>query len=235
MIEIIPAIIPKDFSDLHDHLEQVVGIASLVQIDILDGTLVPIKSWPHVRTPDSDFQKIMMEEEGFPFWEDIEYEFHLMVKDPSLYTQAWVTAGAKRIGVHYESFETKDKLIAFASDFQGHFGRNGSLIGTDLGLVLNMETDVSVLPNIIEHFDYVQFMCIDTIGSHGMPFNTEVIEKIAECRKAFGDLPISVDGGVTLENAKSLIDAGADRLVVGGAIWNSNNILDTIEKLEDLG
>ena len=235
MVEIIPAIIPKDFSDLHDHLEQVAGIASLVQIDILDGTLVPIKSWPHIHTPDSDFQKIMMEEEGFPFWEDIEYEFHLMVKDPSVYTQAWVTAGAKRMCVHYEAFESQEKIIAFASEFQGHFGRNGSLIGTDLGLVLNMETDVSVLPNIIEHFDYVQFMSIDTIGSHGMPFNTEVLGKIAECRKAFGDLPISVDGGVTLENAKSLIDAGADRLVVGGAIWNSNNILDTIEKFEDLG
>lgn len=234
MVEIIPAIIPKDFNDLEDRLAEVAGIVPLVQIDILDGTLVPIKSWPHIQSPDSDFQKIITEEEGFPFWEDLEYEFHLMVKDPSVYAENWVVAGAKRIAIHYESFSSAEACITFASDFQTRFGRNGSLMGTDLGLVLNMETSVSILSEVIPHFDYVQFMSIDAIGVQGNSFNEKVLQKILECKKTYPDLPIGVDGGVTLENAQSLVHSGADRLVVGGAIFNSNNILDTIEKFEDV-
>ena len=234
MVEIIPAIIPKDFNDLNKHLEEVAGIVPLVQIDILDGTLVPIKSWPHIQSPDGDFQRIMNEEEGFPFWEDLEFEFHLMVKDPASHIQQWITAGARRIAVHFESFASSEKVASFAADFQSNFGRNGSLLGTDLGLVLNMETDISVLAPVIEHFDYVQFMSISSIGAQGTQFNEKVLEKITAVRALYKDLPISVDGGISLENAPKLIESGVDRLVVGGAIFKSNNILDTIEQFEDV-
>lgn len=234
MVEIIPAIIPKTFSELNQKLEMVAGILPLVQVDIMDGTLTKEKSWPNITNPDPDFVKIMREEEGFPFWEELEFEFHLMVSDPNQYIQQWISAGAKRIVVHYESFGSVEKALSFITMFQDQFGANGSLIGTELGLAINMDTEVSVFDSLIEHVDYVQFMSIDHDGRQGEPFNESVLDKITALRKKFPDIPISVDGGVNLENAPKLIESGVDRLVVGSALFDSDDILQTIEKFEDL-
>ena len=75
MTEIIPAIIPKSFAELEDKLSLVQGLAPLVQIDILDGKMTGEKSWPNIVPNDPDFLRIIHEEEGFPFWENFDFEF----------------------------------------------------------------------------------------------------------------------------------------------------------------
>ena len=82
MSEIIPAIIPKSFSDLTEKLSLVTGLAPFVQIDVLDGKFTPERSWPNISAPDADFVKIIREEEEFPYWEEIDFEVDLMVADP---------------------------------------------------------------------------------------------------------------------------------------------------------
>ncbi len=234
MTEIIPAIIPRTFSELNNKLSLVAGISQIVQIDIMDGTMTKEKSWPNITPSDPDFVKIMREEEGFPFWEELEFEFHLMVSDPTQYIQQWISAGAKRIIVHYESFGSAEKALSFITLFQEQFGANGSLIGIELGIAIDMNTSIDVLDPLVEHVDYVQFMGILHDGRQGEPFDEQVLDKIRAFRSKHPDVPVNIDGGVNLENAQKLIEAGVDRLVVGSALFGSDDILGTIEQFEDL-
>jgi ribulose-phosphate 3-epimerase len=208
----------------------------LVQIDISDGKFTATKTWPSVLNPDPDFVKIIKEEEGFPFWEELDFEIHLMVSDPEAEIQQWISAGAKRIIVHYESFENDEKILSFTQRFKEQFGGDGTFTATELGVALNIETDNKVIEPIVGNIDFVQFMSIGTLGYQGkqIPFEDGVIKKIHALRSTFPDLPISVDGSINLLNAKSLIDAGANRLVVGGAIFQSDDIEEAIEKFENL-
>lgn len=234
MNEIIPAIVPKSFDDLRDKLDVVADYVTLVHIDIVDGVFASGKTWPLIVPHDPDFVKILREEEGFPFWEDLEFEFHLMVANPAEEIQTWVSAGATRIIIHFEAFKDIEKLKACAEEFEAQFGGKGTAIALELGLAVNMQTPVESVEAIAEQFDFVHFMSIDKIGGQGEHFNDRVLEKIKILREKFPDMPISVDGGVNIENAPSLMEAGATRLVVGSAIFQSNDIDQTMRDLQDL-
>lgn len=234
MVEILPAIIPKSFQDLEETLAQVNGIVPMVHIDINNGTLTQMKSWPYAYDHDANFISIIREEEGFPYWEDFEFEFHLMVTKPEDLVQEWISAGARRITVQYESFGNPETVLPFLQKFRDQYGGNGALLGTEIGMAIKLDTDSSVLDSLVEELDYVQFMSIAHIGSQGMSFEPKILEKIATFREKYPDMPISVDGGVSLENAESLVEAGADRLVVGSAIFQSGDIIGTIDELEEL-
>lgn len=121
-MKIIPAIIPKTFEDLEEKLSAVVGLVPLVQVDVLDGSLVPgIRAWPYLgRTrinadvtqinadTDDNFEKIIREEVGFPFWEKIDFEAHLMVRDPEGIILDWIAAGASRVIVQLEGLDADE-------------------------------------------------------------------------------------------------------------------------------
>ncbi|KKW10400.1 MAG: hypothetical protein UY50_C0035G0012, partial [Parcubacteria group bacterium GW2011_GWA2_49_9] len=77
-MHIVPAIIPKDFSDIAEKLELVKGTAHSVQIDIADGKFAPNKTWPYIGDH-GEMTGILREEEGLPFWKDFDFEFDLMV------------------------------------------------------------------------------------------------------------------------------------------------------------
>src|SRR4051812_35292509 len=104
MAEIIPAILPEDFDDLEEKLGIVAGRVAYVQIDAEDGSLNGRTSWPY-KGDKSSFLRIIEEVEGFPFWEDVSFEAHLMIKDPQDQAEDWITAGAERVLVHFEAFE----------------------------------------------------------------------------------------------------------------------------------
>lgn len=234
MTEIIPAIIPQSFDDLKDKLSLVSGLVPIVQVDILDGKLTSEKSWPYLRTPDSDFLRIIQEEEGFPYWEEVDFEVDLMVSDPDSCVQEWVSAGAKRIIVHFESFTDEGTALSFVKSFKERFGGNGSFLAIELGLAIDINTDLRVLDSIVEYIDFIQCMGISVIGRQGEPFDERVIQKIKNIHEKYPDMIVSVDGGVNLDSAPKLIEAGADRLVAGSAIFGSDDILGTIEELENI-
>ena len=77
-------------------------------------------------------------------------------------------------------------------------------------------------------------MGIEKIGIQGEEFSAKAIEYVKNLRERFGDLEIAVDGGVNLENARQLIDVGATRLVIGSAIFNTTDIIDSIEEFKKL-
>jgi len=234
MPEIIPAILPKSFTELTLGLEQVAGLVPYVQIDILDGKFTPERTWPNIGAPDPDFVKIIREEEGFPLWDEIDFEVDLMVADPEEEFQRWVSAGAKRLIPHFESFKTPETAKAFAEKFQSQYGGDGSFLALELGMAINIDTPIEVLEPLIEHIQFVQCMGIAKIGYQKQPFDERVLEKVKSIREKYPELTISIDGGVNLETAPKLLDAGADRLVVGSAIYETDDIANTIEEFKNL-
>lgn len=217
MAEIIPAIIPASYDDLRNKIGLVKGLVSCVQVDITDGVFVPEKSWPI--NDEMWGSGIHLD---FPFCDICNFELDLMVKNPEERLIDWVAMGASRIVFHIES---TSKIKEIINELKGK---------TAIGLAFDINTLDELYSDIIEKVDFVQLMGIEKIGFQGQPFSEKVLDKIKNLRKRHPSLVISVDGGVSLENAKSLIDAGADRLVVGSAIFGSDDIKGTIGKFKQV-
>jgi ribulose-phosphate 3-epimerase len=226
--EIIPAILPKDFVELEDRVSEVKGFTKTVQIDVCDGQFTPQASWPY-RKRDDTFEKIAHEAEGLPGWKDLDYEIDLMVNKPEEVVEQWVTAGATRIIIHIESKGDVGKALEILK------GR------VEVGLALNIDTPIERIAQFNNEtiqqpvgIQFIQLMGIDHIGFQGQEFDSKVIEKIKEVKKMFPDYPISIDGGVSLDNALRLIESGANRLVVGSAIFESENPLEALQTFKRL-
>lgn len=218
-IEIIPAILPKDFAELKDKIELIQGLVKTVQVDICDGQYVPNATWPY-KKHDLSFDKILSEEEGMPGWQELDFEFDLMVNKPDELVHEWLSAGAARIIIHAGAKGNIAKAIEEAKNY------------VEVGIALNIDTPIEVIEQYKEDIKFVQCMGIDHVGFQGQEFDEKVIDKIKEIKNKYPSLLISVDGGVSLENAKSLIQAGANRLVAGSAIFNSENIYEAISKFK---
>lgn len=231
MAEIIPAILPKDYDELVEKMSAVRRLVPLVQIDVCDGAFVKARTWPfHGSGPDIHFLDIIKEEEAFPFWDEVEFEADLMVNAPRKYIDEWITAGASRLVIHAESTHEFEQI---AKDVDEKYMRaRDSMLGVELGIALNIDTPTQTIFPYVEKADFVQFMGIDSIGAQGQEFDEKVVEKISDFRKKYPDMTVSVDGGVNLDNAGALIEAGASRLVIGSAIFGSDDIAGTIEEFK---
>lgn len=234
MIEIIPAIIPKSFGDLKDKLSLVAGLVPLVQVDVLDGRLTPEKSWPFAKEVDTEFESIAEEQIDFPYLEDLNFEVDLMVKEPELYTEKWVHAGASRIILHYESFGSTEYALAVLNELSSKVPSPDSFLAVEIGLAINIDTPLEKIKDLVPCINFVQCMGIAHIGYQGEPFDSRVLEKIKQLREKYHDMIISVDGGVNFDSAPQLIEAGANRLVAGSAIYGSGDIGGAIEDLQNL-
>ena len=216
---IIPAIIAKDFEELKAKLARVEGLVSWAQIDVMDGVFVSPTTW---REP-ADLEKINSA---------INLEAHLMVDKPENIIDAWLNSPVRRILLHYESTdaETIKKLLGKIADS-----------GKSSGIALKLETPLWVVDFLSEtllatrySLTSIQLMSISEIGYHGRPFEEKVLDRIKTLREKYPNVTISVDGGVNLENARKILSAGADNLLVGTAIFKSGNIKKTIEEFKNI-
>jgi ribulose-phosphate 3-epimerase len=230
MIEIVPAILPKNYEDLKNKIALVRGAAPLAQIDICDGVFVSSKTWPFESNLDEHFHKILNEEEGIPFWEDIDFELDLMVADAVQNFDIYIKLGAKRIVFHIEAVGDLKEFKNFLEGIDMYIKEM-----TDIGIAIDIKTPLEQIFPLINNIDFVQCMGIDRVGFQEQEFDEKVLEKIKILKEKFPDLVISVDGGVDLENAPALVSAGASRLVIGSAIFNTDDIIGTIEEFKNLG
>ncbi len=239
MTEVLPAIIPESYEDLNCKMSAVKGVVKLVQVDICDGKFVPSKSWPYVGDYENHFEKITEEDEGFPFWQNMDFEADLMIKNPEESAEKWIKAGAKALVLHIES---SPKILELVKDLRKTYGYSGdSLINVEIGIALNIDTSNEVLNEFLEPnaqdktlADFVQFMGIKKIGYQGQEFDEEVYEKISDLRKKYPNITISVDGGVSFDNYKYLVEAGANKLISGSAIYESENIKEAVEEMSGI-
>ena len=230
MAEIIPAILAKSFDELEEQLDLIRGFAREVQIDICDGAFVPTKTWPLAHLPDDRFEAIVSQEEGMPFWEEFDFEFDMMVKNPLQKIADFISLGGNRIIVHLDSAddeEIEDILKEYASEDVREFD-------VEIGFGISAQTDMKRAERFAERVTFVQCMGIKKIGFQGQEFDESVIDRIGLLRHKFPKLIISVDGGVSEENIPTLVAAGADRLVIGSAIWESDTPSDMIEHFQKL-
>ena len=238
MTEVLPAIIPESYEDLSCKMSVVKGIVKLVQIDFCDGKFVPSKSWPFVNDQENHFEKMVEEDEGFPFWQDMDFEADLMIKNPEESAEKWIKAGAKAIVLHFES---SPKILDFVKDLRKTYGYSGdTLVNIEIGIALNINTPNSVLDEFLEPnaqnrtlADFVQFMGIKRIGYQGEEFDEDVYEKISDLRKKYPDVVISVDGGVSFDNYKELVKAGANKLISGSALYESENMAEAVKQMQE--
>lgn len=222
-MEIIPAIMPKDFEEITEKAGAVSRFVKTIQIDIMDGKLTHPISWPYFPGQEESFTKVASGEVGLPHWKDVDYEADLMIHEPEDYFANFVNAGFHRVIVHVESTE---KFREILEEWKGV---------VEIGAAINIDTENTTLFPLIENgLDFVQFMGIATIGFQGSPFDSRVLQKIESLRKEYPKVIISVDGGVNLENAPLLLKAGANRLVAGSAIFQSESIEMTIDEFKKL-
>jgi len=228
MTEITPAVLVQDFNELNEKLAKFVNITNLVQIDICDGNFVPTISWPMNPRDRESVQSILDEENGLPFWEQLDFEFDLMVLNAHKQFEFFARLGARRIIFHLEA-ETEADFKEFLESLDPYFKDN-----IDIGIAINTTTSIDKLDPFINYIDFVQCMGIEHIGFQGEPFDERVLEQIKNLRHKYPELKISVDGSVNENTAQKLIEVGATRLVIGSALIQSYDIRESFKEFQNI-
>ena len=153
------------------------------------------------------FHMDVLEEDIWTDTNTRDFEVHLMVAEPELIMDRWVERGAKRISIHKPS----GKL----ADYRGR---------AEIGFAVELDKPLEEVIPFLDFVDFVHLMSIDEIGRQGESLDEKVFDRIKSLQGEHPNLPIAVDGGVTQNNYKKLLELGADRLVVGAhfkELWNS--------------
>lgn len=231
MALIIPAILEKDFGEIKNKLTFLRERTKCVQLDFCDGVFVKSQTWPFASGgfDDFNFQKILNEEEGMPFWEEFDFEFDLMVINAIDNFEAYMKLGPKRIIFHLSAQKDLQSFEDFLESLDMYTRDN-----VEIGLAFKPNDDLATVSRLSHKVDFLQCMGIDEIGLQGQKFNEKVIENIKYLKENLPGIVLTVDGGVNLENIDALIDTGVDRITVGSAIWKSPDPIGALENFQSL-
>jgi ribulose-phosphate 3-epimerase len=209
MIEIIPSILAKTSEELEMLLRKVEPYVDRVHLDIGDGDFVPTKT-------------ISGYEELIKMDTKVQFDVHLMVSQPEDQMYFWYKTKAERFLIHAETDHGHANLIN-----QIH------LNGRKVGLVLNPETQVEKIAELIDDVDFVQFMTVHP-GFYGSEFVESVVNKIMEFHGQYPSVPVMVDGGVNPETILRLVAVGVTNFVVGSYLVESQDVGKAIEELNKI-
>lgn len=210
---IAPSILASDFANLQKECEMInASEADWFHIDVMDGVFVPNISFglPVIQAMKKHAKK--------PF------DVHLMIVEPDKYIKDFKNAGADILTVHYEaSTHLHRSLQAIKAE------------GMQAGVAINPHTSVELLRDTIQDIDLVCMMSVNP-GFGGQSFIENTYNKIRQLKKIIQEknaaTKIEIDGGVSSENAKKLIDAGANVLVAGSFVFGSDDPVKTIAGLK---
>ena len=215
MIKIAPSILSADFSKLGEEITDVEnGGADYIHVDVMDGHFVPnITIGPLIVEAIRPVTKLPL-------------DVHLMIENPDNYIPQFAKAGADIISVHVEACAHLHRTIQLIKEH-----------GVKAGVVLNPATPIETIKHIIEDVDLILLMTVNP-GFGGQSFISSVLPKIANVRelvnKSGKEIEIEVDGGVNPDTAKQCIEAGANVLVAGSAIYKNTNREGAIASIRGL-
>jgi len=215
MALIAPSLLAADFLHLEDVCTMVnSSVADRLHLDVMDGRFVPNISF------------------GLPVIEQVTKinkkvsEVHLMIVEPEKYIRAFKDAGADTLIVHIEACVHLHRIIEQIKSF-----------GMKAGVAINPHTPVSFLGDILEYIDVVGMMSVNP-GFGGQKFIEHTLDKIRELRKMIDkrklNVEIEIDGGVGLDNARSIMEAGATVLVAGSTVFNASDPIEIISALSKI-
>ncbi len=196
MMEIIPAIIPRTARDVRAVADVIVHRPLTLHIDYVGRRYGGQQGGEFLPTSDM-------------LTSGVTYEAHLMERDKGRILEHFLDLGVSRVIFQYEAYDDHHEIEELV--YHAH------MKGIEAGLALLIETPLEKIRSLSTSIDFVQLMSIGEIGAQGRRFDERVLERICDARRQY-TMPISVDGGITPEKVAALVEAGADRLVVGSAI-----------------
>lgn len=212
MIKIAPSILSADFAKLGEEIKDVEnGGADYIHVDVMDGHFVPnITIGPLI-------VKAIRPITPLPL------DVHLMIENPDLYIPQFAKAGANIMTVHVEACTHLHRTLHLIKDN-----------GVKAGVVLNPATPIHIIENILDDIDIVLFMTVNP-GFGGQKFIESVLPKMEKAASMIANrglnIEIEVDGGVNPETAKRCVEAGANVLVAGSAVFNKEDRKKAIEAI----
>lgn len=220
MIEVIPAILEKDFAQIEKKIHLVERSVSWVQVDIADDTLVPNTTF----LDPEPFKKLILDSKGILGTQarddmSVNFELHMMVKDPLKYLESYAKVGFKRFFAHVEG------------DFVPEFIEKCNNLGVEAGLAIDGPTDFERIHKYMYDIDCILVMAIEA-GFSGRSFREDTVEKIKKIREKDFEIPIAVDGAMIPENVKKVMEAGATRINSNSFIFNAPDVKIAIEQLK---
>jgi len=215
MIKLSPSLLAADFNCLGSEIKKIYDNgADMIHLDVMDGIFVPNTSF------------------GAPVLESlrkntsITFDTHLMITDPIRYIDDFSKVGSDIITFHYESCFDQMAVIKKIKD-------NGKKVG----LSIKPATNPNVLDKFINHIDMILIMSVEP-GFGGQKFMPMALEKLRYCRKLINDsgrdVMLEVDGGITLDNFKEVVAAGADVLVAGSSVFRAANTVEAIKAFKEI-
>jgi ribulose-phosphate 3-epimerase len=207
-IKIAPSILAGDFSRLGEEVRAVVDAgADMIHIDVMDGRFAP---------------NITI---GIPVVASLRrhcavpMDVHLMIEEPDRFIADFADAGADIISFHIEAAKHPHRIIHQIKD-----------LGLKAGIVLNPGTPEDDIEFVIEELDMVLVMTVNP-GFGGQAFIPEMLRKVKNVRDMIGDRDLEVDGGIDMNTAPLVIEAGANVLVAGSYVFRSDSYLEAIDSL----
>lgn len=213
---VAPSMLASDFGNMQRDIEMINDTeADWLHVDIMDGMFVPNISFG------SDIVKVMKKYSKIPL------DVHLMIEQPDRYIQSFRDAGADNITVHLEACDHLHRSVQLIKS-----------VGAKAGVALNPHSPVSLLTDILEDLDLVILMSVNP-GFGGQKFIYQTINKIKELKEMIiiknTSTLIEIDGGVGLQNAEAILQAGADVLVAGNSVFKAENPKLAVYALKNIG
>lgn len=214
MFKLAPSILSADFSELARQVSLIEkGGADLIHVDVMDGHFVPNISFG------AGVMKSIKKS-------NLNFDVHLMIENPDDYIEDFVTEKTEYITVHQEACRHLHRTVHHIKS-----------LGIKAGVSLNPATPVETIKDMLPDLDMVLVMSVNPGfgGQKFIEFSIDKIKRLAALRKEMnGSFMIEVDGGVNLDNAMSLVNAGADILVAGSAVFGADDIIERTRQFKML-